>query len=43
MVAAALIEVFLLMYKPNYTWPGLGIVVLGVPVYFIWTSFTRAK
>ncbi|HLK66368.1 MAG TPA: amino acid permease [Bryobacteraceae bacterium] len=36
MVAAGLIEVLLLLYKPNYTWPGLIIVLLGLPVYFIW-------
>lgn len=35
-VAAGLIEVLLLIYKPNYTWPGLGIVLLGIPVYMIW-------
>ena len=35
-LAAATIEVLLLAYKPNYTWPGLIIVLLGVPVYFIW-------
>jgi len=35
-LAAGLIEILLLAYKPNYTWPGLGIVLLGVPVYFIW-------
>jgi APA family basic amino acid/polyamine antiporter len=34
--AASLIEVLLLMYKPNYTWPGLIIVLLGVPVYWVW-------
>ena len=34
--AAAVIEILLLLYKPNYTWPGLIIVVLGLPVYFIW-------
>jgi basic amino acid/polyamine antiporter, APA family len=34
--AGCLIEVLLLLYKPNYTWPGLIIVLLGVPVYFIW-------
>ena len=34
--AAGLIEVLLLAYKPNYTWPGLIIVMLGLPVYFIW-------
>ena len=26
----------LLRYKPQYTWPGLGIVLLGVPVYLLW-------
>jgi len=35
-VAAGAIEVLLLAYKPSYTWPGLIIVLLGVPVYFIW-------
>jgi len=36
MMAAGLIEVLLLLYKPEYTWPGLIIVLLGLPVYFIW-------
>ena len=36
MAAAGLIEVLLLLYKPNYTWPGLIIVLLGLPVYLIW-------
>jgi APA family basic amino acid/polyamine antiporter len=35
-VVAGLIEILLLAYKPNYTFPGLGIVLLGVPVFFIW-------
>ncbi len=34
--AAGLIEILLLLYKPNYTWPGLIIVLLGIPVYFVW-------
>jgi APA family basic amino acid/polyamine antiporter len=25
----------LIKYKPNYTWPGLIIVLIGVPLYFI--------
>jgi APA family basic amino acid/polyamine antiporter len=33
---ASLIEILLLIYKPDYTWPGLIIVLLGVPVYFLW-------
>ena len=27
----------LLRYKPQYTWPGLFLVLLGVPVYFLWS------
>jgi APA family basic amino acid/polyamine antiporter len=35
-VLAGLLEILLLLYKPNYTWPGLIIVLLGIPVYFVW-------
>ncbi len=38
---AGLIEVLLLVYKPKYTWPGLIIVLLGVPVYFFWRARSR--
>lgn len=34
-LAASFIMVILLIYKPMYTWPGLIIVVLGIPVYFL--------
>jgi basic amino acid/polyamine antiporter, APA family len=30
------IAIDLLIVKPRYTWPGLVIVALGVPVYFAW-------
>jgi APA family basic amino acid/polyamine antiporter len=40
MAAAGLIEILLLLYKPNYTWPGLIIVLLGLPVYFVWRRKT---
>jgi APA family basic amino acid/polyamine antiporter len=33
---AGVIELLLLLYKPNFTWPGLLIVLLGIPVYFVW-------
>jgi APA family basic amino acid/polyamine antiporter len=33
---AAFIDIVLLRYKPQYTWPGLIIVLLGIPVYFLW-------
>ena len=29
--------VVLLRYKPQYTWPGLVLVLLGIPVYFVWS------
>jgi len=36
-VMAVFIDVVLLRYQPQYTWPGLFIVLLGVPVYLIWS------
>lgn len=36
-VMALFIDVVLLRYQPQYTWPGLFIVLLGVPVYWIWS------
>ena len=35
-LTAAAIAVDLLMFKPAYTWPGVVIVLLGVPVYYVW-------
>jgi len=26
--------ILLIIYKPNFTWPGLGIVLLGIPIYY---------
>jgi APA family basic amino acid/polyamine antiporter len=40
---AGLIEILLLLYKPSYTWPGLIIVLLGIPVYFLWRSRRHPK
>jgi basic amino acid/polyamine antiporter, APA family len=36
-VFALFIDVVLLLYKPQYTWPGLIIVLLGIPVYYLWS------
>lgn len=38
---AASIALILLLYKPEYTWPGLIIVLLGIPVYFLWKRFAK--
>ena len=35
-LAAAAISIDLLILKPRYTWPGLVIVLLGIPVFLIW-------
>jgi APA family basic amino acid/polyamine antiporter len=36
-VMALFIDIVLLRYKPQYTWPGLIVVLLGIPVYFAWS------
>src|SRR5216684_7156835 len=40
-VMALFIDVVLLRYKPQFTWPGLIVVLLGIPVYFLWRSRAR--
>ena len=40
-VVALFIDVVLLRYKPQYTWPGLCIVLLGIPVYYLWSLRAR--
>jgi len=39
---AVIIDIVLLIYKPQYTWPGLIIVLLGIPVYYIWSRGSSA-
>jgi len=34
---ATWICIVLLRYKPQYTWPGLVLVLLGIPVYLFWS------
>ena len=36
-VMASCICVVLLRYKSQYTWPGLVLVLLGIPVYLFWS------
>lgn len=40
-ILAAWICVVLLRYKPQYTWPGLVLVLLGIPVYLFWSRQQR--
>ena len=41
-VAALGIMFVLLLYKTQTTWPGLVIVLLGVPVYLLWSRSSSA-
>lgn len=41
MLTASLIMIILLICRPKYTWPGLIIVVLGIPVYYIWKQYSK--
>jgi basic amino acid/polyamine antiporter, APA family len=40
---AIFIDGVLLRYKPQFTWPGLIIVLLGVPVYFLFNGRMRGR
>jgi APA family basic amino acid/polyamine antiporter len=42
-VMALFIDVVLLRYKPQFTWPGLIIVLLGIPVYFAWSRHSHEQ
>ena len=42
-VMAIFIDIVLLRYKPQYTWPGLIIVLIGIPVYFLWSRRAEAR
>ncbi|HSY65047.1 MAG TPA: amino acid permease [Terriglobales bacterium] len=41
LLLALFIEVQLLRYKPQYTWPGLMIVSSGIPIYLLWRARQR--
>lgn len=36
LAGASLIVAVLVVYRPMTTWPGMGIVLLGLPVYWVW-------
>lgn len=42
-LTTVLIMVILLIYKPLYTFPGLIIVIIGIPVYFLWRRYSGNK
>ncbi|MDD5570284.1 MAG: amino acid permease [Bacteroidales bacterium] len=40
-LTTSVIMIILLFYKPNYTFPGLIIVLLGIPLYYIWRKYEK--
>lgn len=40
---AVFLEIQLVRYQPENTWPGLIIVLIGVPVYVLWRIFSRNR
>ena len=42
-VAATAISLVLLLYQTKTSWPGLAIVLAGVPVYFLWRGGSEGK
>jgi len=42
-IAALAIMLVLLLYETQTTWPGLIIVLLGVPVYWLWSSVSGVR
>jgi APA family basic amino acid/polyamine antiporter len=42
-IGAAVILVVLFIYQTTATWPGLLIVLTGVPVYFIWRRISATS
>jgi APA family basic amino acid/polyamine antiporter len=36
LVGAAVLVAVLVVYRPMTTWPGMAIVMLGLPVYYLW-------
>jgi len=42
-VTASIIMLILILYQTQDTWPGLVIVLIGVPVYWAWSRRSRAN
>ncbi len=40
-ILAVTISVILLIYKPSYTWPGLIIVLCGIPIFYVWKKVSK--
>jgi APA family basic amino acid/polyamine antiporter len=43
LILVSYISINLALFKQQYTLPGLGIVSLGIPIYFAWKAFHQKK
>jgi APA family basic amino acid/polyamine antiporter len=43
MLGAGIVVAVLFIYQTATTWPGLVIVLTGVPVYFVWQALARRR
>jgi len=43
LLLALFLELQLLRYKPQYTWPGLMIILSDVPVYWLWRKSQKVR
>lgn len=41
MIMGLVFCVMLIIYKPNFTWPGLIIVLIGIPIYYLTQRFSK--
>ncbi len=42
-IAATIISILLLVYKPQFTWPGLVIIGIGIPIYYLIIGKNKIK
>jgi APA family basic amino acid/polyamine antiporter len=42
-LTTVVIMIILLIYKPRYTFPGLIIVLIGIPVFYLWRRKSRSN
>ena len=43
-IACAMTMMYILLrYKPDHTWPGIYIVLIGIPVFVVWRRWAKVK
>lgn len=42
-ISSLIIVIVLLIYKPTYSWPGMIIIAIGIPVYYYWKRKVKVQ